>query len=150
MQRLWLSAMLVLSLASTLASAEIYKWVDADGNAHYGDRAPAVGGAESQSITLPPAPGTDPDHAQRSLKRRRLLDAIEAERAEQQQAEAEAAAAKREHIQKCETVRRDLAAFERANIIYTDDEHAGRIFMSDDERSETLARARNWLTRHCH
>jgi hypothetical protein len=148
MQQLRLSAMLVLTLASALASAEIYKWVDAEGKAHYADRPPSSG-AESHSMTLPPAPSKDPDHAERSLKRQRLLHAIETEHAEQQQRQAEASAARRAHAEECEKVRRDLAAFERANIIYTNDAQGGRIYMSDDERREALAEARQWLAKHC-
>lgn len=148
MQRSRLSAMLVLALASAMASAEVYKWVDAHGNVHYGDR-PPVTGTESRSITLPPVPTKDADHESRSLKRHRLLEAIDAERAERVQAEAEEAEARRERALKCEKVRYDLARFERANIIYTNDESGARIYMSDDERREAIANARGWLAKHC-
>jgi hypothetical protein len=149
MRRLRLLAMLVLSLTCAQAPAEVYKWFDAQGKTHYGDRPPGSG-TESHSIDLPPAPTRDADHAQRSLMQRRLLEAIEAERAEQQQAEAEAAAAKRKNMQECDKAKRDLAAFERANIIYSKDEDGGRIYMSDEERRESLDRARIWVAKNCH
>lgn len=148
MQRSQLWATLVLTLASAIASAEVYKWLDAQGNVHYGDRPPGSG-SDPQSLTLPPAPTKDADHAERSLLQRRLLEAIDAERAERDQAEAEAAAAKRERTLRCEKARQDLARFERANIIYTNDESGARIYMSDDERREAIENARRWIAKHC-
>ena len=149
MQRSQLLAAWVLTLASAVATAEVYKWVDAHGNVHYGDRPPATG-VDARSLSLPPAPAQDADHEQRSLKQRRLLDAFEAERAERHQAEAAAAAAKRERLQKCEKARRHLARLEGANIVYyTGDESGARIYMSDEERREAVARAKAWIGKHC-
>ncbi len=145
MQRSRLLAVLVLTLASAFATAEVYKWVDADGNVHYGDRPPATG-VDSRSMSLPRAPAKDADHEQRSLKQRRLLEAFEAERAEQDQA----AAASRARAQKCEEARRHLARLEGANIVYyTGDESGARIYMSDEERRQAAANARVWFGKHC-
>lgn len=148
MQRSRLSAMLLLTLASAFASADVYKWLDANGDVHYGDRPPATG-ADSRSITLPPAPTKDSDHERRSLLQHRLLEAIDAERAERDEAEVAAAAARREHTQRCEQGRRDLARFERANVIYSTDENGARTYLSDDARREATDKARLWLRKHC-
>lgn len=139
---------LILVLAGSVATAEVYRWTDADGNVHYGDRPPATG-IDPHSVPLRPAPAREPDHAQRRLKQRRLLEAFEAERAEREQAADEAEAASREHRRNCEKVRRDLARFDRANIVYTTDEAGARIYMSDLERRDAAAKARAWIGRHC-
>ncbi len=148
MQRSRLSAVLVLTLASAFATAEVYKWVDADGNVHYGDRPPAAG-VDARSMPPPPAPAEDADQEQRSLKQRRLLEAFEAERAERDRAEADAAAAKAQRTQKCERARRQLAVLERANIVYTTDESGARAYMSDGERREIATNARVWIGKNC-
>ncbi len=148
MQRLQLSTVLALTLVSTFAGAEVYKWVDTDGNVHYGGRPPATA-LDSRSVPLPPAPVKDADHEQRSLKRRRLLEAFEAERAERELEEVEAAAAKRELAKACEKVRRDLARIERAQSVYTTHESGARIYMSDEERREATDGARAWIGKHC-
>lgn len=140
--------MLALVLTGTPAVAEVYKWVDGDGNVHYGDRPPSSG-QESHSLTLPPPPGRDADHGERSLKQRRLLEAFEVERVEQERLESEAAEAKRERAHKCEQARRTLANFERANIVYTTDENGARVYMSDEERRQAAANARSWIRKHC-
>ncbi len=139
---------LVLVLASTVATAEVYRWIDAHGNVHYGDRPPATG-VDAHSVPLRPAPAKEPDQAQRRLKQRRLLEAFEAERAERNQAAAAAEAARREHDRTCEIARRDLTRFDRASVVYTNDESGARIYMSDQERRDAAANARAWIGRHC-
>ena len=148
MKHFKLLAALVLTLVATAATGEVYKWVDADGKVHYGDRKPASG-SDSRVIELEPAPSKDANHAERSAQRRRLLDAFEAERAQREEAEAQAAAEKREHEERCARVRRDLARFERANIVYTQDESGARIYMNDEKRRSASADARAWIDEHC-
>lgn len=148
MKPIHLMAALILSVVTASATGEVYKWVDEDGKVHYGDRRPASG-ADPNVLELAPAPPKDADHDERSLQRRRLLDAFDAERTEQRQAQAKAAAAKRERAEKCARVRRDLARFERANIVYTEDDDGTRIYMSDAERKAAISAARTWLDEHC-
>lgn len=144
-----LALVLTLAGAAALASGEVYKWLDADGNIHYGDRPPATG-VDSHSVILPPAPAPEADQARRSLKQRRLLEAFEAERNQRHQLAAEAAAAKRDRDRDCENARRQLARFERANIVYSNDASGARVYMSDQERRQASANARAWIGKHCH
>ena len=148
MRRSRLPAALVLTLASAFATADVYKWIDAHGDVHYGDRPPGAG-ADARSMTLPPAPTKDTDHGQRSLKRQRLLEAFDAQHAEEERAAAKAAAAKRERRDRCEKASQELARWERASIIYTEDDNGTRIYMSDEERRKTTAEARLWIGKHC-
>lgn len=143
-----LALILALVAASAVATGEVYKWQDAHGNVHYGDRPPATG-VGSRSVSLPPAPAPEADQARRRLKQRRLLEAFEAERNQRHQAAAEAAATKRERARDCENARRELARFERANIVYTSDASGARFYMDDEERLQAAANARAWLGKHC-
>ncbi len=148
MRRFELVATLALVLAAGVAAAQVYKWVDEDGKVHYGDRRPDTG-ADAQTLELPPAPSKDADHADRTLKRRRLLDAFDAERDERQRAAASAAAAERERENKCAKLKGDLARFDRANVVYTRDESGARTYMSDEERDAAATNARAWIEKHC-
>ena len=141
-----LAAILALTMVATPATADVYKWVDAEGKVHYGDRPPSSG-QESQSLSLTPPPGRDGEQRERSRRQRRLLDAFEAERAEQ--GEAEAAEAKRERAHRCEQARRALVNFERANIVYTTEDNGTRTYLSDEERRRAAADTRAWIRRHC-
>jgi hypothetical protein len=148
MKRTELLAMMVLTLVVTAAAGEVYKWVDADGKVHYGDRRPASG-SDPSVVELAPAPAVDADHSERSLQRRRLLDAFEAERAERREVEAKAAAAKSERKDECARARRQLAELQRAHVVYTEDESGKRIYMSDEERKATAASVRARIDEHC-
>lgn len=145
-----LAAVLVLALvlAGIPAVAEVYKWTDADGNVHYGDRPPSSA-QEPRSLTLPPPPTPDADQGERGRRQRRLLEAFDAERAERDRLETEAAEAKREQAHKCEQARRTLANFERANILYTTDDNGARIYMSDGARQRAAADVRSWIRKYC-
>jgi hypothetical protein len=148
MQRFRPVTALALTLASAFAMADVYKWVDPQGTVHYGDRPPAAG-ADSSTLTLPPAPSNDPDHRQRILKQRRLLEAFDAERAEQDQAAAEAAATRREQEHRCERAALELAKYESANILLSSDDSGARIYVSDEEREKGIAEMRLWIGKHC-
>ena len=143
-----LLAVLVLWLASAGASAEVYKWIDSQGKVHYGDRRPAEG-TRADTLELRPAPTRDAELAERAFMRQRLLDAFEAEREEEAQSEAQVRAAKRELEMRCARLESQLTRFERASIVYTEDERGERKYMSDGERREALADARDWIAEHC-
>ncbi len=143
-----LTMVLVLSLASAFAVADVYKWVDQEGKVHYGDRPPATG-TDSHTMTLPAAPPRDTDHGQRSLTQQRLLEAFDAERAALEQAAAGSAAARHEARRRCEKASRELARFQRANIVYTTDDGGERVYMSDDDRRQATAEITRWIAERC-
>ena len=148
MRRTELLATLLLCLVSAAAAAEVYKWVDEQGKVHYGDRPPGQG-TPSDRLVLPPAPSADAEIVERAFMRRRLLDAFEAERREQQQTQAEADAAERELESRCARIEQQLVRFKRANVVYTEDENGERVYMSDDQRARAADRARDWIAEHC-
>lgn len=74
----------MLALASA-AHADIYRWVDEQGNVHFSDKAPAGGRAETIIVEPPPVPAT-PDEGE--LRRLQLIeDAQAADRYQADQAE---------------------------------------------------------------
>lgn len=148
MQRFELMTVLVLMLTVPHASAEVYKWVDADGKVHYGDRR-SEAGVDAHELEIAPAPSTDAALHERSVRRRRLLQAFEAERAEREQAAAEEAEQERALAQKCARVARDLVGYERANVVYTRDESGARVYLNDEQREQASAAARAWFEKHC-
>ena len=77
------------------AVAEVYRWVDPDGQVHYGERPPPQG---ARKIELPEAsessPQPDREAAERRARQQRLLDAYEHERGRKLAAAADAARAR--------------------------------------------------------
>lgn len=97
-------------------ASDIYRWTDAQGRVHYGDRAPASG---AQKVVEPPPPSPlSPDEANAKL------DAIRAKRAtaaeEHAKAKEEKAKAQAEHRQRadeCASARQQLDALRSAHRI---------------------------------
>ncbi len=55
----------ILLIMATASFADIYKWVDADGQTHYGQQAPK--NQQSEFIKAPQPPAINPAHAQKSV-----------------------------------------------------------------------------------
>ena len=72
-------ALSALTLITFSAMADkVYKWTDADGNVHYGDRPPVD--AQRQEMQLRRPPAVDPDVNTRQQRTARMLEAFAAER----------------------------------------------------------------------
>ncbi len=56
---IWLTG-LALGLAACGCGAQVYKWTDAQGRVHYGDRKDAADGKPTQQVKLAPVPPTPP------------------------------------------------------------------------------------------
>jgi hypothetical protein len=138
----------LLLCAGAAAVADIYKWLDEQGKVHYGDRPPAAPG-DSQAVEITPPTPVSADQAERAHARRRLLEAYEADRADELREQAEADAAREEMARKCERARRDLAAVGRANVVYTQGKDGERIYMSDRDREQAVATAEAWMRKWC-
>ena len=69
----WLLATSLLVLTVTAAQAEIYRWVDKDGNVHFSDEKPAQQGAEVVKPEIA-EPSATPDEGE--LRRRSYLDSV--------------------------------------------------------------------------
>lgn len=81
--RAWLLMLAVAGGGDAVAQG-VYKWTDANGVTHYGDRPPAT--ADAESVAIDPAPAIDAAAASR-------IDALEASTAEANRARGEATAA---------------------------------------------------------
>ena len=96
-------------------SAQIYKWVDENGNTHYGDK-PVDESAESLSIHK--APDLDENHEQRISRQRRLLDVLKEEREQKEQRKARLAEEKRQRQAECDKARKRRLDIARATFLY--------------------------------
>jgi hypothetical protein len=144
----WLAA-LTLCLAAQGAQAQgIYRWTDAQGRVHFGDRPP--GKAESVPIPEPPPPATPaPTDAERAARQQRLLDAYRDERLEKEEREAKQKAEEEERRRRCAFARDNLDRYERSPRIYAPQPDGERRFLSDGERDAEIRIARNEVARWC-
>lgn len=154
---------LLLLLAAGPAGAEIYKWTDANGRVHFGDSATAAReGAKAESVA--PAPGTKPGAASGSAgspssgaggdaralreRERRVLEALQQDRAERDRSAQEQAAARQQREQECRRLRQELASME-GRPVYLTDEKGERQFLDDTQRRDYVDKANALLAEHC-
>jgi len=102
------------------ADGRIYRWTDADGKVHFGDRPADRSRAEEVLIreTAPP----DPELEVRRQREQKLLDVFEQENAEEKEA-AQLEQKNREQARRnCTSARKRLARYEAASGVYVKDE----------------------------
>ncbi len=89
----------VLFIFATASFADIYKWVDAEGQTHYGQQAPQD--QDVELIKAPPPPAIAPDDAQKSvdtlIEQQAKATKEKQERLEKAKAEAEQEAVRKEN-----------------------------------------------------
>ena len=138
---------LLLILTAPDSLAEIYRWVDAQGQVHFEDRSQAQSGSDARSYTPPAAAAQDPQ--QRMEKTRKLLNAYQAERqqAREQQEKQKQELAKR--TRQCAIARDHLRQYQQYGGIYRLDGDGERVYLSDHERDALIKRSRDAIARWC-
>lgn len=127
--------------------AEVYKWTDADGNIHFGDK-PTNINAEKLDVKTKPADKPD-DYFERKLKQKKLLDVLVSEaedkKAEKQKKEAE----KKELKRKCAELQKDINYLSEGGRFYTEDEQGEYNFKSEEEVQERLNQLLEYKKKYC-
>jgi len=129
---------------------EIYKWVDDQGNVHYGDRPTASNQAEVVALTYR---RTDSGSVQKRVAAQGEAETAREEkraaRAEEKQA-AEAAAAEAEAKQKrCETYRARLEKFVQSRRLYREDEQGEREYLDETQTNAARQRVEELIAENC-
>lgn len=143
------SILLTLAIGANVSASEIYKWTDADGNVHYGDK--PVG---EQSIRLairsnPTDPARIQAMAQARSEARAVATAEERAAAEQGPTEEERRAEARDRAQKCSTYRERLEKFVMSRRLYREDENGERVYLDDSEAQAARERVQNQVEEYC-
>jgi len=142
-----LAASAVLPVAG---ASEIYKWTDADGNVHYGDRPSGVASEERVAIA---SQRTDASRVQAGIdarlerqaaraEARQTRETEDADRAEEEQKAAERTAA-------CEQNRQRLNSYNESPRLYREDENGERVYLDDSERETAKQRVQELIDEYC-
>lgn len=149
-----------LALASNLAQAQAYRWVDKDGKTRYGDFPPP--GVNAKPMKLPAAPaapspaagsGTAKDTKDgaakppmdpaQAFKERQLKAKEEADKAEKERAEAETTK------RNCDSMRGNLRALEEGQRISTTNAQGERTILDDAGRQVRIAEIKGEIAKTC-
>ncbi|MCO6414545.1 MAG: DUF4124 domain-containing protein [Thiogranum sp.] len=140
-------ACVVFCLAAWPGQAEVYRWVDEQGQVHYEDQ-PRDSKTRKLSPPSVPVDGAGGD-SQRMEKTRRLLNAYESERQQAREEKAERRKQAEEQRRKCIGARDDLRHYEESGSIYRLDGEGKRVYYSDAEREALIAKYREAIAKWC-
>jgi hypothetical protein len=138
-------ALFLMSCTGT-AAGEIYKCTDAQGQVHYGD---SPCGDNARVFVPKTVPAADPGMDQRRQKTQRLLDAMQEERRQAQQAELEQRVEAEKRRLNCQRARDRLRQYSEASALYHVDEEGNRSVFSDAEREASTQEARAAVAQWC-
>lgn len=140
---------LILAAGSVVAS-DIYRWTDANGNVHYGDR---PSGAETEQRLQISSRPTDPSRIQRIVEARSdartASEEAEAERAAGEPSPEELRARAEERAAKCDMYKERLQRFVTSRRLYREDENGERVYLDDQQTLEARARVQEQVEEHC-
>jgi hypothetical protein len=144
-----LVALLILACLSPAAAGEIYRWTDAQGRVHFGDRPPAGAGEALPLTSSPTPPAPEPDAGARRAQRERLLRAFEAERREREEQAAAVRAETARRERNCRIARERLEGVRAAAYLFRRDGSGERVILDDTERAAAEAETEALVAQWC-
>ncbi len=137
---------ILLSLATASASAEIYRWKDANGNWQFGDKAPQEQ-HETLDVKPPPKIGQD-DARDIHARTQRLLESQQAQARQKAQAEENARKEYRKRFaEPCKAAEKRLEQM-NGPFVYVDEDGTHRN-ASIEEVAADQQKTRKWIDQHC-
>ncbi|WP_127474729.1 DUF4124 domain-containing protein [Sulfurivermis fontis] len=131
-------------------AAGVYKWVDEQGQVHFGERPPARAQAqELQLKVLPAAPAATPTEAERRDNEQRLLRAFEEERELKKAQEEQSRKEQAQRERNCILARDRLRRYRSAGSLYNLDQQGNRVTLGENERAAAEQRAEQDVARWC-
>ncbi|MDX1754578.1 MAG: DUF4124 domain-containing protein [Marinobacter sp.] len=144
-------AVLLVWGSAVLVHAGVYKWTDADGRVHFGDRPPASAEAEPIAVVPPASLGSD-DSARnpgQSDRIRSFADRLEQERLVREQNRAEQHRIETKAQESCQRLAARLHHMDSISVFYRLDERGERVFLSDAEGDAYRVRMRQRYNDQC-
>ncbi len=146
-----LPLVVLLAVADSAPAAKVYKWVDENGNVHFGDR-PAGNDAQELEIKTrePAAPAPTPGLPLRpSQVRTSISDVMEEERLRRKDAREKEKQARESRQRNCVLARDKLRSYEESDYLYDIDSEGNRRVLNDAQRKAAEDAARDDVTRFC-
>lgn len=146
--RLVCLAFILSSLFTTTAFAEIYKWLDKNGQTHYSQQAPR--GIPSTLIKAPPPPALNPDIAQQHIdeliNQQQTEDQLRLEQKNQQRAEAE----NETNLEtNCNTAQQQLQQYQNNPGRKSIDADGNVTRLTEEERQQQIQELQEKVTKYC-
>ena len=145
MARILLVLVLLLSFAGA-SIAEMYKWVDEEGNVHYGDCPPA----DCKPEQIESAPGPSEEEIKRSQERSERLIQEQRQRDEARRIESEIKRIKRAELKKrCKVLRSRLFLMKQPGVLTIADNEGNVMRPTDKERERMISEIEEFIRKNC-
>ena len=143
---LWLGCALA---TAQVAATEVFKWRDADGHVHFGDR-PAPAGAESLTVhARPPSVANDNGGGNHQERLREVLESYTKEREAREATQAADQQAADTHHRICTAAKKNQYALEHANFLFDYTDSGERRVLEGAEYDRAIARSRKAVVDSC-
>ena len=138
----------MLSLFATAAFAEIYKWVDGNGQTHYSQQAPRD--IPTTVIKTPPPPAIDPNIAQQQvdelITQQEADEQMSLEQQEQQKMKAEKLATQQSN---CKIAQQQLVQYQNNPGRRIMDADGNVTRLAEEERQQKIQESQENVTKYC-
>lgn len=139
---------LILCFFPLIAHAGVYKWVDANGQVHFGDRPPSKASSREVKINAAP-PQRDPTAQQRHQKMTEFLNEQQLEREERQAVEQRERREAQKQAELCRKYQARLKHMASISTFYNLNEKGERVFVSESENEAIRQRYRQKVSEAC-
>jgi len=134
----------VVLLAPALASAEIYRWTDAQGRVHFGER---PGGSGAEQVEVKPQV-VERDEATRE-REQRTQQYFDARREEKALADTRASEARAERSKECQKLRSNLEGIQRDQRYFVIDKNGNKNYVEAGEIEAARSRLSSRIAERC-
>ena len=144
---------LLLVFISSTATAAIYKWVDENGNVHYGQQRPDNSPAQKMNVQTH-APASAAYKRMDKLKNKNA----DGEENSEQQADAapkepekkpETKAEKKRRLAACEQAKKNLKTMQAIGRIRSKDKDGNVNYLSQEQKEAKMKQSREMIKKHC-
>lgn len=137
----------IVFLGSTAVNAEVFRWVDAQGNVHFGDQPTNVD--EPETVQLPKFQDPDPAYLERLEKQKRFSDARATDREKAAEEKKKQAEIDKEYAAACAKAKERLALLDGGGRLYIRGDGDDRHYLSDEDRVSEIEKTQKQIADYC-
>lgn len=143
--KLFIGSFVIFSMS---ANASVYRWIDANGNTHFGDRPPANASSREVNVNAPEV-NNDASAQERQQRMQDFLSEQQKERVARQAEQAKLAEQEAMKAELCTRMRAELKNLARVSTFYRLDENGDRVYVTDEENEQVRKDFRRKVKEAC-
>ncbi|MBU0499174.1 MAG: DUF4124 domain-containing protein [Gammaproteobacteria bacterium] len=133
--------------AGIVQAGQIYRWVDAEGTSHFGDRPQRD--VATQEVQLRPLNSIEGPKASRQKQQQKLLESYDRGREEKAKTEAAGLRQQALKVRQCAKMRQTLEYYERSSILFEKQADGSKRFLDNKDRDAEVAHLKAAIASEC-